>query len=111
MENKNIKPIAAEAVAEKNITPTSTTRIRHTGKEIMKTIKHTAHVAADDAVVVGGEIKAASKELADDVVKDGKKACECTEKAVLKATDKALSAASNVTAKAARAVRKTNTSK
>jgi hypothetical protein len=72
------------------------------GKDILKTLKHTAQVAASDAAIIGDDIKAASKEM----IKDGKNACACTEKAVLTATEKALKTASRATSKSARAVHK-----
>jgi hypothetical protein len=77
------------------------------GNDILKTLKHTAHVAASDAAIIGDDIKAVSKEL----IKDGKDACECSEKAVLTATEKALKSASRATSRSARTVHKTTEAK
>lgn len=72
------------------------------GNDILKTLKHTAQVAASDAAIIGGDIKKASKEM----MKDCKDACASSEKAVLTATEKALKSASRATLKSARAVHK-----
>lgn len=66
-------------------------------------IKHAAHATAKEARALGGEINTAGK----GILNGAKDMCDCTEKAVLKATDKALRATSHATAKASRSVRKT----
>ena len=78
---------------------------------IVNSVKHSAKDVVNEAVALGGEIKNSTRQMADNAVKDGKDACASTEKAVLNATEKALNAVSNATAKAARSVHKTNQSK
>jgi hypothetical protein len=108
MKNLATKHAAADNKADCQLVITdAATEPKNPGKDIADAIKHSAHVAKCDAVKIGADLKAATKAM----VKDGKDACACSEKAVLKTTEKALKATSLATAKAAKSVHKAGESK
>jgi molybdopterin/thiamine biosynthesis adenylyltransferase len=107
MKNLTTKHTALCNKTEGQITVTAPTPDpKEPCKDMIKTVKHSAHVVASDAGIIGGDIKEASKELLHDSKKKGKDTCDCSEKAILTATEKALKAASLVTAKSAKSVHK-----
>jgi len=112
MKNMNTKPTQTENVAEEKSTASApASKTKSTGREIMKTMKHTAHVAMSDAAIIGGDIKDASKELVGAAVKRGEETCASSEKAVLVATEKVLKKASTAASNAAKSVHKSAQSK
>ena len=112
MKNMNTNPVGKENKPEcQCVCKTPEAEKKHTGKAMMKTIKHGAQEAASDAVILGGELKDATKEMVSAAIKGSKAMCASSEKAVLEATDKALRVTSDATAKASKSVRKTINSK
>ena len=76
------------------------------GKEILETIKHGAHGAKTDAIIIGSDIKTAAKTMAHKASKGSKDMYTNSKKGLTEATEKVMDVTSHAAAKVAKSAHK-----
>ncbi|MFA5256766.1 MAG: hypothetical protein WC360_01335 [Opitutales bacterium] len=76
------------------------------GEEILETIKHGAHGAKTDAIIIGGDIKTAAKSMAHRASKGSKDMYTSSKEGLTEASEKVMDVTSHAAAKVAKSAHK-----